>query len=94
MFWDGKQEVGRHVTAHKIRKGASWVLGQEQDTRGGGFDPTQRFIGTICNFQMWNVGLTKAIAPDFFKNPLSIGKPTVFDNPPSYKLELKGAIQL
>jgi len=94
MFWDGKLKVGRKATTHKIRRGASWVLGQEQDTRGGGFVTAQRFIGTICNFKMWNVGLTKAIAPDFFKNPLSIGKPTVFDDPPSYKLELKGAIQL
>ena len=91
MYWDGKLKAERKVTTFKIPKGASWIIGQEQDTRGGGFVAAQRFIGNICNFQMWSVGLTKEGAPDFFKNPLSIGKPALFDSPPSYKLELKGA---
>ena len=87
MFWDGKEYSATVITS-KIPKGASWVLGQEQDRRRGGFDASQRFIGNICHFQMWNVGLTKEEAPRFFENPSSFGKPAVFDNPPSYKFEL------
>lgn len=30
------------------------VLGQEQDTVGGGFDPTEGFAGQVAGFKVWN----------------------------------------
>ena len=86
VIWDGK-EYSATGFADKIPKGASWVLGQDQDEPRGGFVATERFIGNICNFQMWNVGFTKEEASQFFENPLSFGKPAVYDSPPSYKFE-------
>ncbi|XP_062304214.1 pentraxin-4 [Osmerus eperlanus] len=47
-------------TGSKFRKGyevpggGSVVLGQEQDTVGGGFDPEEGFAGRIAGFVVWN----------------------------------------
>lgn len=38
----------------EIPGGGSVVLGQEQDTVGGGFDPTEGFAGQVAGFRMWN----------------------------------------
>ena len=94
MYFNGKLEKELDVNTFKVPTGAFWVLGQEQDSRGGGFNAKQRFIGNICDFQMWNVGLTKEKAPNFFKNVLAIGDPALYNSPPSYKFQLKDATQL
>jgi len=101
MYLDGTLKAERRVTTLKIPKGANWILGQEQDTRGGGFVRAQRLIGNICDFRMWNVGLTKEEAPDFFRNFLTFGtthysyfysySPSLFDSPSSYKFVLNTA---
>uniref|UniRef100_A0ABM0LU11 Cell wall protein AWA1-like n=1 Tax=Saccoglossus kowalevskii TaxID=10224 RepID=A0ABM0LU11_SACKO len=41
-------------TGLMIRSGGVLILGQEQDTLGGGFDPGQAFKGDLANFNMWN----------------------------------------
>ena len=92
MYWDGKLHYeNNRVHRRSVPRGTYWLLGQDQDRKGGGFDSSQRFIGKMCNFQMWDVGLNKNQMTDFFKNPKksSIGKPKLFDNPPSYEYELK-----
>lgn len=38
----------------EIPGGGSLVLGQEQDSIGGGFDPAGGFAGQIAGFRMWN----------------------------------------
>ncbi|XP_069557560.1 uncharacterized protein ptx4 [Brachyistius frenatus] len=38
----------------EIPGGGSVVLGQEQDSVGGGFDPAQGFAGQIAGFRVWN----------------------------------------
>lgn len=38
----------------EIPGGGSVVLGQEQDTMGGGFDPAEGFAGQVAGFRMWN----------------------------------------
>ncbi|XP_029946280.1 pentraxin-4 [Salarias fasciatus] len=40
--------------AWEIPGGGSVVLGQEQDSVGGGFDPAEGFAGQIAGFRMWN----------------------------------------
>ncbi|NXJ99768.1 MPTX protein, partial [Corythaixoides concolor] len=39
---------------------AAIVLGQEQDTFGGGFDAQQSFVGEISDVYMWDTGLTNS----------------------------------
>ncbi|XP_018612231.1 neuronal pentraxin-1-like isoform X1 [Scleropages formosus] len=39
---------------HPIKPQGVLVLGQEQDTLGGGFDATQAFVGNMANFNMWD----------------------------------------
>ena len=34
------------------------MLGQEQDSVGGGFDPDQSFQGMLTNVNIWNQSLT------------------------------------
>ncbi|XP_049416092.1 pentraxin-4 isoform X2 [Epinephelus fuscoguttatus] len=38
----------------EIPGGGSVVLGQEQDTVGGGFDPAEGFVGQVAGFRVWN----------------------------------------
>ncbi|KAG7504322.1 hypothetical protein JOB18_006416 [Solea senegalensis] len=38
----------------EIPGGGSVVLGQEQDTVGGGFDPAEGYAGQIAGFRVWN----------------------------------------
>uniref|UniRef100_A0A8C8S2E1 Neuronal pentraxin 1 n=1 Tax=Pelusios castaneus TaxID=367368 RepID=A0A8C8S2E1_9SAUR len=39
---------------HPIKPQGVLVLGQEQDTLGGGFDATQAFVGELAHFNMWD----------------------------------------
>ncbi|XP_028674875.2 neuronal pentraxin 1 like [Erpetoichthys calabaricus] len=39
---------------HPIKPLGVLVLGQEQDTLGGGFDATQAFVGELANFNIWD----------------------------------------
>ncbi|CAL8270936.1 unnamed protein product [Lota lota] len=39
---------------HPIKPQGLLILGQEQDTYGGGFDATQAFVGDLANFHMWD----------------------------------------
>ncbi|XP_054463220.1 pentraxin-4 [Anoplopoma fimbria] len=44
----------------EIPGGGSVVLGQEQDTVGGGFDPAEGFAGQVAGFRMWSRVLSPA----------------------------------
>ncbi|KAL4648048.1 neuronal pentraxin-1 [Arapaima gigas] len=43
---------------HPIKPHGDLVLGQEQDTLGGGFDATQAFVGELANFNIWDKKLS------------------------------------
>ncbi|KAG8564900.1 hypothetical protein GDO81_012622 [Engystomops pustulosus] len=43
---------------HPIKHQGVLVIGQEQDTLGGGFDATQAFVGELAHFNMWDRKLT------------------------------------
>ncbi|EHB09314.1 Neuronal pentraxin-1 [Heterocephalus glaber] len=43
---------------HPIKPQGVLVLGQEQDTLGGGFDATQAFVGELAHFNVWDRKLT------------------------------------
>uniref|UniRef100_A0A8C2XDC1 Pentraxin family member n=1 Tax=Cyclopterus lumpus TaxID=8103 RepID=A0A8C2XDC1_CYCLU len=44
----------------EIPGGGSVVLGQEQDTVGGGFDPAEGFVGQVAGFRVWSRVLSPA----------------------------------
>ncbi|XP_039632077.1 pentraxin-4 [Polypterus senegalus] len=43
---------------YEITPGGSLVIGQEQDSMGGGFDITESFVGSLAGFAVWNQALT------------------------------------
>ncbi|XP_053552271.1 neuronal pentraxin-1 [Bombina bombina] len=43
---------------HPIKHQGVLVIGQEQDTLGGGFDATQAFVGELAHFNIWDRKLT------------------------------------
>ncbi|KAM6972832.1 neuronal pentraxin-1-like [Aplochiton taeniatus] len=43
---------------HPIKAQGVLVLGQEQDTLGGGFDATQAYVGELAHLNMWDRKLT------------------------------------
>ncbi|XP_069055830.1 neuronal pentraxin-1 isoform X1 [Pleurodeles waltl] len=45
---------------HPIKPHGVLVLGQEQDTLGGGFDATQAFVGELSHFNIWDRKLVPA----------------------------------
>ncbi|KAK2833642.1 hypothetical protein Q5P01_017531 [Channa striata] len=58
-FWhyNGRRLISSTSNFRKgweIPGGGSVVLGQEQDTVGGGFDPAEGFVGQVAGFRVWN----------------------------------------
>ena len=47
-----------HRVGYTIRGGGSVVLGQEQDSVGGGFDSRQSFQGFLSNVNVWSYVLS------------------------------------
>lgn len=59
LWVDGKPTIKRFIHAGQPISGPfSIILGQEQDTYGGGFDATQSFIGMISKVYMWDYVLS------------------------------------
>ena len=81
------------TSAQSVRTGGVWLLGQDQDEVEGGFDIEDRFVGKICNIQMWNYGMNQESLDKLFLNDGSMAPGNFFDSPPSYAFERKnGAI--
>ena len=49
-----KKEDNNFQKGHTIRQGGTLVLGQDQDSVGGGFDSTQSFQGMLSNVNIWD----------------------------------------
>ena len=56
LYKDGdlKQEGKDFKKGHTIRQGGILVLGQEQDSVGGGFQTSQSFQGMLSNVNVWD----------------------------------------
>ena len=56
LYKDGdlKQEGTNFKRGHTIRQGGTLVLGQEQDSVGGGFQTSQSFQGMLSNVNVWD----------------------------------------
>ncbi|XP_034047235.1 neuronal pentraxin receptor [Thalassophryne amazonica] len=59
-YQGGKLKGEGHALApgHHIRPGGVLILGQEQDSLGGGFDTTQALVGELSQVGLWNRILT------------------------------------
>ncbi|KAM9852750.1 mucosal pentraxin-like isoform 2-T2 [Aulostomus maculatus] len=57
LWLDGKPSSKKYIGGQNIRE-PFIILGQEQDSRGGGFDVKQSFIGMIADVHMWDYVLT------------------------------------
>nr|XP_057940834.1 C-reactive protein-like [Doryrhamphus excisus] len=61
LWVDGKQTVKRFIQSGQPISGEFiTILGQEQDTYGGGFDASQSFIGMISRLHVWDYVLSAA----------------------------------
>lgn len=54
LWVDGKPTIKRFIKAEPITGAPITILGQEQDSYGGGFDANQSFIGMIMKVHMWD----------------------------------------
>ncbi|XP_054023927.1 neuronal pentraxin receptor [Dryobates pubescens] len=61
-YQDGEQRgAGENLASwHAIKPQGIIILGQEQDTLGGGFDATQAFMGELAQFGVWDHMLAPA----------------------------------
>lgn len=55
-LWVNGKPVGRKglKKGYTVKEKASIILGQEQDSFGGGFDAKQSFVGEIWDVSLWN----------------------------------------
>nr|ANM86013.1 serum amyloid P component [Cynoglossus semilaevis] len=58
IWLNGKPYVKKFVTNQPIGGKPISILGQEQDSYGGGFDAAQSFVGMISDVHMWDQVLT------------------------------------
>ncbi|XP_033983396.1 C-reactive protein-like [Trematomus bernacchii] len=53
LWLDNKPFIRKYVGGARIRNPVI-IIGQEQDSHGGGFDKTQSFVGMISDVHMWD----------------------------------------
>lgn len=59
LWVDGKPKVRKSLQkGYSVGPNASIILGQEQDSYGGGFDENQSFVGDIGDVDMWDHALS------------------------------------
>ncbi|XP_059211367.1 C-reactive protein-like [Centropristis striata] len=57
LWVDGKPSIRKYIGGSRISR-PSVILGQEQDTYGGGFDIKQSFAGMLSDVHMWDYVLS------------------------------------
>ena len=56
VYKDGNEQAqgSQLKTGYKIKTNGILTVGQEQDSFGGGFDPTQNYLGELTGLNIWN----------------------------------------
>lgn len=54
LWLNGSPTIKRFIKTGQITGALSVILGQDQDTFGGGFDAKQSFVGILGKFHMWD----------------------------------------
>ena len=63
LYKDGQftEQVTNHASKnYELKAGGFLVLGQEQDSIGGGFDPNQTLHGRLASVNMWDKVLSES----------------------------------
>ncbi|XP_022051709.1 C-reactive protein-like [Acanthochromis polyacanthus] len=68
LWLDGKPSIKRFISEQPITGTPISILGQEQDSYGGGFDSDQSFVGVISRMHMWNYALSPAEIKRYVNN--------------------------
>ncbi|XP_042345071.1 serum amyloid P-component-like [Plectropomus leopardus] len=59
LWFDGKPSIRKYVSSGAGIRGSTIILiGQEQDSHGGGFDSKQSFVGMMSDIHMWDYVLS------------------------------------
>ncbi|XP_031154964.1 C-reactive protein-like [Sander lucioperca] len=58
LWFDGQPSMRKYISFGAIRGSTMIILGQEQDTHGGGFDLKQCFVGMMSDVHMWDYTLS------------------------------------
>ena len=65
LYVDGSfASVNEQINGAYLPGGGVWIIGQEQDTVGGGFDPGQAFVGELTELHVWDRVLSPAEIKD------------------------------
>lgn len=54
LWLNGNPTIKRFIKTGQITGALSTILGQDQDSFGGGFDAKQSFVGMLGGFYMWD----------------------------------------
>ncbi|XP_078358813.1 uncharacterized protein LOC144643433 [Oculina patagonica] len=65
---DLKEEGNNFKKGHTIRQGGSLVLGQDQDSIGGGFESSQSLQGMLTNVNVWDSVLSGRLIQEMSKS--------------------------
>ncbi|XP_053182648.1 C-reactive protein-like [Scomber japonicus] len=72
LWLDGKPSSRKFVSSgSNINGPIIIVLGQDQDSYGGGFDSTQSFVGMMSDVHMWDYVLSPCEIQNYVKESLS-----------------------
>uniref|UniRef100_A0A8C5WL30 Pentraxin (PTX) domain-containing protein n=1 Tax=Leptobrachium leishanense TaxID=445787 RepID=A0A8C5WL30_9ANUR len=63
-----RQPTQFYSRRHQIHKGGIAIIGQDQDSLGGGFDAKQSYIGKIKDLNMWNKVLPLRAIRNIFRD--------------------------
>ena len=62
LFVDGECKLIGNRSIHGVIPGSGkFILGQDQDSLGGGFDREQSFIGEMSHLYLWNTDLEDSV---------------------------------
>jgi hypothetical protein len=72
VYVDGELRFdGTHAAGAVLSSGGTLVLGDEQDSLGGGFDPHQAFLGQLGDLRVWGVARSQAEISQDSHRPLT-----------------------
>ncbi|KAK2844514.1 hypothetical protein Q5P01_011173 [Channa striata] len=66
VWFNGRSSIRKYITSGSNIKGHPIIiLGQEQDSHGGGFDINQCFVGMMSDVHMWDYVLSACEVQDY-----------------------------